>query len=88
MNPEIQMPKTSFNYKQESTLTNAQANLSAGLSILAQTINKISKKDSYKELSRQDLFKTLNECMTLMTDTHKNISYARRMNVRSLLNPN
>ena len=39
-------------------------------------------------MSREDLFKALNDCAAVLSDAHKSLSFARRLNVKPLLNYN
>ena len=88
MNNEIDINRTSPIGQRETILCTSQSNLTSGIAILANTVNKLAKKKSFNELSREQLFTELSDCVTLLSDVHKEISVVRRMNVKPLLNSN
>ena len=81
MNSEINPSDTVL--VKELNLVNIQQDINSALFILADVLNDQSKvKHTY---SRHDIYSKTNQAASLLMHTHKNVSFARKLNVKHML---
>ena len=85
MNPEVTINPTCHTGQRETAIVAVHKEVTTGLAILSKLIDDVGRKSDNNSLSRQNHFDRLNECITVMAEAHKQITYIRRQNVRHLL---
>ena len=84
MNEEI-IP-TDFVLQKEQNLCNVQQGITTAITVLTDILNDQSKvKHKY---NRHDIFNKTNDAVSMLMHTHKNVTLARKMNVKHMLQNN
>ena len=88
--PNLRVPKlneevivTDHNLTKENQLISIQQNITTALCIVADILNDQSKVNH--KYTREDIFNKSNEISSLLIHTHKEVSLARKHNVKDLL---
>ena len=90
--PNLRVPKlneelvlSDSDLTKELVLTNIQQDVTTAITIIADLLNDQSKVNH--KYSRQDIFNKANEAASMLMHTHKDISLARKLNVKNILQP-
>lgn len=86
MNPEVNFFRGTFYESRDRVIASIQKNVCTGLSILANMMNELKRKKISPLFTKQHQFTKLNECMLMLTETHKDTTLLRRNNAKPLLN--
>ena len=88
--PNLRVPKlneevivTDHNLTKENQLISIQQNVTTAICIIADILNVQSKVNH--KFTREDIFNKANELSSLLIHTHKEVSLARKHNVKDLL---
>ena len=90
--PNLRVPKVNeelvlsdSDLTKELVLTDIQQDVTTAITIIADLLNDQSKVNH--KYSRQDIFNKANEAASMLMHTHKDISLARKLNVKNILQP-
>ena len=91
--PNLMVPKlneelapSDFALQKEVNLINVQQGITTAISALTEVLDDQSKVKH--KLSRHDIFKKTNDAVSMLMNTHKNVTLARKMNVKYMLQNN
>ena len=87
VNPEINMRSDGNVANREAHLGSIQKDVNTAIGILANVCSDIGRKqtDDHK-LDREKAFRDLNDAMSVLTSAHKNLTRARKISIRPILN--
>ena len=87
MNPEINMRSDTNVANREAHLGSIQKDVNTAIGILANVCGDMGKKQTGKrKFDREKSFRDLNDAMSVLTSAHKNLTRARKISVRPILN--
>ena len=87
LNPEVRIAPMSTVAQTENVLAIVQKDICTAMSISANLLSDLGKRKNRK-LGREEMFALLNDTVSVLAASHKSLSFARRLNVKNLLNEN